>query len=726
MKNSNAIINEIKQACKIATPQSGRSMVEMLSVLSVIGVLSIAAVFGYNVLMEKHKNNQRLSETTMRAVVASSQMLQGRTPDLHGIFPDEAVGHAMAVTAVPNEYAYVDENGDEVDFSEVVPNPDAKEFALELTNVPLDVLKYFLDLVYSGGIIQRIMDSDGKEITKDNVGNLSTTTTNIKIYLVYKSDMAQSQGKEAREAIGDSSQAVCNNHGQFVNVVNSDGTSDSWGCKCEDGYSGRNCSEEGGACSGNGYWFSTELTQKCICNEGYTGTYCGELLGFSPCQTLEKKDGKEIRGFKAYGTDCTQAGIEGKCNSYGRCVPKGGRSCNGSADCGDGQFCNYGGNFGGNYTPDVCEQVTAKEFDYQGKIYYYNTDEDLRSWCRSADRQKNCTWGFLSYQGAQSWCESLGAKLVDADTIKANCSEFKKHLPQVADDQQYWATGLSVVHLGNDCQIQKMSRGDGYAWAGGVVCEKTTVVTPALTDEDQAFLSEMEQVSQMLKDFNPTLSEYSGDYLELAQTLSELKTFADGFVSFSSQFTENGNEVAVERFRTLKQDYDTKNFENKIDTLNARLSGDDVSTGVDTTKTGDNNVNIGGDTGVTQTNHDDQSITSTDSVSVTYVHGGKTTKLLRSLDSLEWSEANNWCKEHGMKLVKASSLGCATRISREACSSDVYDDMISAGLPTTGNSFESYFWTLDTYSSGWSWAFNLRAKVIGPYASGNHFHALCE
>ena len=448
----------------------GRSMVEILSVLSVMGVLTVGAFIGYSFLMKKHRNNQLLHETTLRAVVASSQMLSGKDPNIDSF--GNVLGHEISLKTSPtfDAFALVDEEGEEVSFNEVPPKAEDKEFALELTNVPPEVCEYFVQIAASNGVIQGVYGSSGKELSLRNcregeyVSSGDTGSSSGRIYLVYRSDMAQTKGKEVQETLGDETDTLCSEKGEVIG--------DTVACNCDRGFSGDRCSEESEACSGHGYWYYSPLTSKCICDEGYEGSKCEGMVAYSPCQTLTMEEGKEVRGFKANGTTCTQAGRSGTCDGRGHCNPSG-KSCNGISDCGNGQFCNYGGIAGknqGGMTPNICEQTNSEYFEYDGIEYYYNSDSDLRSWCRAADNQANCTWGFLSYYGAQSWCESLGLELVDGEYIQSNCDEFKKHLPQVGSDQQYWVAGQKVVHLGDKCSIQEMVRTDGYAWAGGVVC----------------------------------------------------------------------------------------------------------------------------------------------------------------------------------------------------------------------------------------------------------------
>ncbi len=152
------------------------------------------------------------------------------------------------------------------------------------------------------------------------------------------------------------------------------------------------------------------------------------------------------------------------------------KHCYSQGGCGgtnSGYFCNSNGH----HTPNKCEKTNPEKVIVKGQTYYYNKLSDLQSWCREAfeskdDRnsQGNCNWGYLSYQGAVSWCDSIGKNLVSAEEIEQNCDQFL-FLPQANSDQQYWTRNLNVVHMGQSCSVQKMSRGDGYAWAGAVICQ---------------------------------------------------------------------------------------------------------------------------------------------------------------------------------------------------------------------------------------------------------------
>ena len=66
--------------------EKGRSMVEMLGVLSIIGVLSVGGISAYSTAMEKHKANELMAATMQEAVLISAQLATGKTnPTLSGI-----------------------------------------------------------------------------------------------------------------------------------------------------------------------------------------------------------------------------------------------------------------------------------------------------------------------------------------------------------------------------------------------------------------------------------------------------------------------------------------------------------------------------------------------------------------------------------------------------------------------------------------------------------------
>ena len=104
-KEKSVIANEVKQSSGIATPyglamtestfchpefssgshemlkqvqhdvmaQGGRSMVEMLGVLTIIGVLSVAGIAGYTTAMNQHRANETLNQALRLATIISGQ-----------------------------------------------------------------------------------------------------------------------------------------------------------------------------------------------------------------------------------------------------------------------------------------------------------------------------------------------------------------------------------------------------------------------------------------------------------------------------------------------------------------------------------------------------------------------------------------------------------------------------------------------------------------------------
>ena len=157
------------------------------------------------------------------------------------------------------------------------------------------------------------------------------------------------------------------------------------------------------------------------------------------------------------------------------------KPCQSIDGCSEGYFCNYGFPYdygrihcGSDATPKICEKTSPKSIKINGKTYYYAEERDVKKWCREAtcgaasDTPGNCNWGYLAYEGAISWCHSIGKKLANPTDIASHCLEFKKHLPAY----QHWAEGQTVVHMESEkCDIQKMVRRDGYANAGSVICE---------------------------------------------------------------------------------------------------------------------------------------------------------------------------------------------------------------------------------------------------------------
>ena len=222
--------------------------------------------------------------------------------------------------------------------------------------------------------------------------------------------------------------------------------------------------------------------EDCTCsNRVYYNNKCvlaSAAEPYSNCQTAEIINNTLVRGFLPKGTACTQSGLSGTCNGWGQCVPTNGTACTSNDSCPAGYFCHLGGNYYTKrnddeigLTPNVCELVQPLTFTHEGKTYYYNSKADLISWCRPADGNKNCIWGYLAYQGATNWCASIGKRLLTKAEMSQMCDVLNQNLPHTSlTKRSYWIADSADTY---DCITGTLSdsgRGDGYSSAGGVVC----------------------------------------------------------------------------------------------------------------------------------------------------------------------------------------------------------------------------------------------------------------
>ncbi len=231
-------------------------------------------------------------------------------------------------------------------------------------------------------------------------------------------------------------------------------------------------------CDINALTNCTDHSESCVCtacDEFYSVKEgaCESCIPYSTCISCTfKADGKKQYAFKPNGTPCEQAGVSGTCNSTGRCVPKNAKSCSSRGSCPSGQFCNYGGT----YTPNVCEKVSYDTVKINGKTYFINTEKDLHSWCRG-DGGINCAWGFLSGYSALDWCSSLGIPIIKRADFKRVIGELKPYLPGKNHSAAYWydyGSSSSVshhhLHSADTDEWGDGGRMDGYSFAGGVIC----------------------------------------------------------------------------------------------------------------------------------------------------------------------------------------------------------------------------------------------------------------
>lgn len=250
------------------------------------------------------------------------------------------------------------------------------------------------------------------------------------------------------------------------------------------------------------------------------------------CETDET--GKNTNSFLPMGTACEQGGLSGVCNGLGQCIPAGGTPCEtiDKNGCGEGYFCNYGGTFGQvysadeecegrstqtrcycsdydvktvcdcppeywnadteectepgycweeetygkscvvvGYTPNVCEKANPRKIMVDGTMYYFPSAKELKSFCRPADSGQNCTWGYLSWYGAQSYCQSLGKKILKKEEVTDAVASaiFQANPLRIS----YWIQEGTVSFKGiNEWSFYDwLGRPDGYAGGASVICK---------------------------------------------------------------------------------------------------------------------------------------------------------------------------------------------------------------------------------------------------------------
>ena len=118
----------------------------------------------------------------------------------------------------------------------------------------------------------------------------------------------------------------------------------------------------------------------------------------------------------------------------------------------------------------MCQIVDAQEFTYQGVTYYYNSKQDLLSWCRAANNEPNCMWGYLAKPGAESWCASLGKRLLTKNEMSNVWSVLKEQLPQTYTGYAYWVQEGAWIENKEGKRSFGKGHPDGYGGKGGVVC----------------------------------------------------------------------------------------------------------------------------------------------------------------------------------------------------------------------------------------------------------------
>ncbi len=212
------------------------------------------------------------------------------------------------------------------------------------------------------------------------------------------------------------------------------------------------------------------IANKCLTIEEQQENECR----WGVCQTCDEGGRKNVTGHVA----CEVAGLEGVCNDNGTCYPVRGRRCASQKGCPAGEFCNYGGNLNSSkkqkgkfgQTPNVCQKVQPQEFVHEGVTYYYNSQKDLQAWCRAGNNKPNCMWGYLAKPGAESWCASLGKRLLTRTEMTKVWGVLRDQLPKTYKGYAYWVNEGAWIE--NEKGKLSFGKGhpDGYMGRGGVVC----------------------------------------------------------------------------------------------------------------------------------------------------------------------------------------------------------------------------------------------------------------
>lgn len=109
---------------KLNKQEIGRSLVEMLGVLSIIAILTITSLYGYNYAIDKYRANETINELTQYALIVDGQVLQNRAVfDLSELGETTRLGYPIT--------AYLLD--------------DPSYFELQLEQVPVGVCKRILD-----------------------------------------------------------------------------------------------------------------------------------------------------------------------------------------------------------------------------------------------------------------------------------------------------------------------------------------------------------------------------------------------------------------------------------------------------------------------------------------------------------------------------------------------------------------------------------------------------
>ena len=324
---------------RVWASQRGRSMVEMLGVLSIIGVLSVGGISAYSTAMKKIKTNDLLAQIRQEAVLIAAQLATGRTN--------------LTLSAENTVFTSV----------AMVPNTD--NFKLTLSGVEEDVCKNVKSMLGSTSMVQSINDNCTEMTFNKNLTPKSATQSGGNSGTESGGNSGGSGENGSAEPADPCADIDCGDHGTCV-----DGT-----CECDAGYTGNSCETVLSGCQNEGIW--DEKTQSCKCVLGFSGDYCEK------CTLDPKTDCPSGELFNEYGETCLCAPLpEGtECSSWE------------TNECGANMYCHFtpqscNGSTIEAPTKGVCKDVQEYALGvlFDEWFFTYNTELDwwsAQSFCKS-------------------------------------------------------------------------------------------------------------------------------------------------------------------------------------------------------------------------------------------------------------------------------------------------------------------------------------------------------
>ncbi len=127
--------------------ERGRSMTEMVGMLTIMGILSVIGIWAYKTAMNKHYANEILQEAHLRAVACVAQIQFGHEPSLSDFSHNTFVGGSF-------DGVYYDKN--------------AHQFALKIKNMPNAVCQNILNSIGNDTSLRRLSDEINFHISITN------------------------------------------------------------------------------------------------------------------------------------------------------------------------------------------------------------------------------------------------------------------------------------------------------------------------------------------------------------------------------------------------------------------------------------------------------------------------------------------------------------------------------------------------------------------------------